>query len=275
MGLQRVAKAQNDNGKRFRIDHGELAKFLRQYGDDDIHLNFYVDAETSDNTSTKVMGKITKYLTNKGYGFISATDGNSYFFHNNEIINKKHLCNPHEDRYPHPTTPEFQKRLLGKVVTFKVVNTEDDKTRAEEVSLELGARSLDRFYRLRREPFLEMLASHDYNVVRCSPSHHPGKAKSIDVQICLDASWELADEDTFVLLSDDAIFSDLVVRLREADIEVVLATFDLPSSAALRDVVQKEGGRVVLLDDYLDELEFVFDSDYSDEYEKEELLQQA
>ena len=118
-----------------------------------------------------------------------------------------------------------------------------------------------------------MLATHGYNIVRCRPSHNSGKAKSIDVQIVLDASWEIADEDTFVLLSDDVIFAELIIRLRDADTNVVLVTFDSPSSQELRDITQAEGGQVVLLDDHLDELELVFNQDYSDEYE--EALQEA
>ena len=154
---------------------------------------------------------------------------------------------------------------MGKVVTFNPTTNEDGRTKAEEVKLEFGARSLDQFYRLRREPFLEMLEDHGYHIVRCRPSGHSGKAKSVDVGICLDASWELADGDTLVLLSDDPIFSDLVIRLCETDIKVILTIFDTDSSDELREVVLGHGGKVVLLNDHLDDLELVFEDDYEDE----------
>jgi uncharacterized LabA/DUF88 family protein len=270
LGLQRVAQDRNRNHgqshSRFRIDHGELAEFLTRLStthlenEEDLSLNFYTDNEKSDGTS-KVMGRVVKYFSTKGYGFISATDSNSYFFHNNDVINKRALCEGREDRYPHPTSHEFQKRIVGKVVTFEPATSEDDKTRAEEVRIELGTRSLDQFYRLRREPFLEMLADHGYQIIRCKPSYHSGKAKSIDVKICIDASWDLEEDDTFILLSDDPIFSELVTRLLDADINVILATFETSNSEKLRNIISEKGGKVVLLDEHLDELELEFEND--------------
>ena len=285
-GLQRIAqdrnKDRNQPHSRFRIDHGELAEFLTGLStthlgnEEDLSLNFYTDNEKTNNGS-KAMGKVVKFFSAKGYGFISATDGNSYFFHNNEVINKRALCEGREERYPHPTSQDFQKRIIGKVVTFNPTTSEDDRTRAEEVRIELGARSLDQFYRLRREPFLEMLADHGYQIVRCRPSYHSGKAKSIDVKICMDASWDLADEDTFILLSDDPIFSDLVTKLTDSDINVILVTFNTPGSEELRNVISEQGGRVVLLNDYLNDLELVFEDDYDEDIlqENEVALQEV
>jgi len=283
LGLQKVAQDRNkkhgQSRSRFRIDHGELADFLTRLsgpsaeGEDDYSLNFYIDSEKSGSNS-QVMGRVAKYFSEKGYRFLAATDGNSYFFHHNEVVNKKLLCEGREDRYPHPTSYDFQKRIMGKVVTFNPATNEDGQTKAEEVRLEFGSRVLDQFYRLRREPFLEMLEDHGYDIIRCRPSHYSGKAKSIDVTICLDASWDLADDDTLVLLSDDPIYSDLTARLRDSDINVTLVTFDTPGSEELRNVVLKHGGKVVLLDDYLNGLELVFEDDEDDAPQEAEIVLQ-
>lgn len=287
LGLQRVAQDRNKNQNqvqsRFRIDHGELADFLTNLStthlanEEDLSLNFYTDNEKSDDNDDKVMGRVVKYFSTKGYGFISATDGNSYFFHHNEVINKRALCDSNEDRYPHPTSREFQKRIMGKIVTFEPATGEDDKTRAEEVKIELGSRSLDQFYRLRREPFLEMLADHGYQIIRCHPSYHSGKAKSIDVKICLDASWDLGDDDTLILLSDDPIFTELTARLLEAEINVILVTFETSHSEKLRKTVTENGGRVVILDEHLETLELEFENyeEASSEELAERPLQEA
>ena len=171
-------------------------------------------------------------------------------------------------RYPHPTTQEFQKRIIGKVVTFEPATNEDGRSKAEGVRLEFGPRVLDQFYRLRREPFLEMLEDHGYHIIRSRPSHHSGKAKSIDVKICLDASWDLADDDTLVLLSDDPIFSDLASRLIDSDIKVILITFDGSHSEELRNTISEKRGKVVLLDEHLDNLELEFEN-YDEELSEE------
>lgn len=281
LGLQHIAQERNKNfnyHSRFRIDHGELAEFLVQLSsthlenEEDLSINFYTDNEKS-NDGSKIMGKVVKYFSNKGYGFISATDGNSYFFHNNELVNKKILCEGKEDRYPHPTSQDFQKRILGKIVTFEPEVIEEDKTRAADVRIELGERSLDRFYRLRREPFLEMLSEYGYQIIRCRPSFHSGKAKSIDVKICLDASWDLESNDTLVLLSDDPVFEELAIRMLGAGINLVLVTFETNNSEKLRNTVLESGGKVVLLDHHLDDLELGFA--YDDKPEDEAALNRA
>jgi len=281
-GLQRAARDRNkgiQNGphSRFRIDHQALGEFLADpsgWNEDshkespEVDLRFYTDSMKVE--TDQVMGRVTNYFGNKGYGFISATDGNSYFFHNNEITNKRSLCLAREDRYPHPTSREFQTRIVGAVVTFEpITNSDDNRTRAEEVRIEAGARALDQYYRLRREPFLEMLVDSGYAIVRTMPSQVSGKSKSIDVRICLDASWELEGDDNFILLSDDPIFTELAFRLLTANINVTLVTFKTSRSEELRNSIIDNKGKVIFLEDHLDDLELAFEDDYDDETDDE------
>jgi uncharacterized LabA/DUF88 family protein len=247
LGLQKVAQTRNKNSRESKNKS----------------VRFYTDSAKVDEES-RLMGRVVKYFGPKGYGFISATDGNSYFFHNNEITNKHALCNANEDRYPHPTSREFQNRILKKVVTLDPAVNEDGRSKAEEVRLEFGAQSLDRFYRLRREPFLEMLADSGYEIVRCRPSYNTGKAKSIDCRIYLDALSELDEDDTLIILTDDPIFCDLVDKLRSFDVHVTVVTFDTPSSEELRNTTKNSGGQVLLLNDYLDDLELGYEDEDED-----------
>ncbi len=272
LGLQKVAQNRKDGNSRFRIDHELLAEFLLEQAGVDLEtkvadwpLRFYTDNQKVTDEDSRIMGKVVKYFGAKGYGFIAATDGNSYFFHNNEVLNKRALCDANEDRYPHPTSRDFQSRILNKVVTFDPAQNDDGRSKAEEVRLEFGSRALDRFYRLRREPFLEMLEDSGYQVVRCRPSKTSGKAKSIDCKIYLDALCDLEEEDRLVLLSDDPVFCELVIKLASFKIKVILATFDTAHSEELRDAVKNSGGQTVLLDEHLNELELAYEEEEASE----------
>ena len=110
-GLLKAAKSRNREEKqRFRIDHDRLAEFLTDevvLGDEENaqslatekFLRYYVDqASTKTDEPNRKLGKVNKYFAAKGYGFITTTDGESYFFHNNEVLNKKALCESRETR---------------------------------------------------------------------------------------------------------------------------------------------------------------------------------
>lgn len=259
-GLQKIARIQNNEKQgRVRIDYCSLAELLAESESlNKVSLRFYTDDSPSNNEG-RPMGKIFKFFPNKGYGFVMGTDGNSYFFHHNEIVNKRTLCNKGENRYPHPSSQEFKNYILNKVVTFNAVSMEDSKFRAEDVCLELSEKSLDRFYQLRREPFLQMLEESGYKLVRCRPSKSGGKSKSVDCRIILDALCELDEKDKFILLSDDPIFIDLIKVLTATGTKVVIATFKVSRSDEIREVVEKAGGEVVLLDDHLDSIKLEYD----------------
>lgn len=277
LGLQKTAQQSNicDRKKRFRIDHHQLAKFLiKNESNEDISLRYYTDEVQLDLNDFRAMGKITKYFANKGYGFITGTDGKSYFFHQNEIINKKVLSNnndysnAHGVRYPHPSSLEFRDKLLNKIVSFAPVvnmdnhtNNDEERLKAEELRLELNGKALDKYYQLRREPFLQMLEESGYQIIRCRSFRHSGKSKSVDCRIYLDALCELeSDEDSFTLLSDDPIFIDLVIRLLNDNIKVTVATFKISRSSEICQATLKAGGKVVFLDDQIQDMQLEFEN---------------
>lgn len=268
-GLQKLAQVRTgEKRNRIRIDYCQLAELLAKPESlSKVSLRFYTDDPIM-TAEGRPMGKIFKFFSNKGYGFINGTDGNSYFFHHNEIVNKRAVCERNENRYPHPSSLEFRNNLLNKIVSFNAVCTEDNKFRAEEVRLELTEKLLDRFYQLRREPFLQMLEESGYKLVRCRPSKNGGKSKSIDCKILLDALCELNENDKFILLSDDPIYIDLIKLLIETGTKVTLATFKVSRIAdELREVVEKAGGEVLLLDEILDSIKLEYDDLDNDDLE--------
>ena len=205
---------------------------------------------------------MNKYFAAKGYGFITTTDGESYFFHNNEVLNKKALCESRETRYPRPTSKEFGNRILNKIVSFEVVE-EEGKTRAEAVRLEFSKRVLDRYFALRRQPFLEMLQDNGYDVVDCRADD---SVSGVFSRICIDALCELEEGDSFILISESVIFVELLERLEDFGISTTLLTFKGNKSESLREELGDT--RVLFLDDFLDDLELCFE-------EEEELSQEV
>src|SRR5690606_15212053 len=75
------------NGRpRLRIDYERLADLLRessaQSGDNgNILLNYYTERMRPLPDGQTLMGKVNKYWPERTWGFITATDGKSYFFH--------------------------------------------------------------------------------------------------------------------------------------------------------------------------------------------------
>ena len=267
-GLLRATKSRKREEKqRFRIDHDRLAEFLTNevvLGDEENaqslatekFLRYYVDqASLKTDEPNRKLGKVNKYFAAKGYGFIVTTDGSSYFFHNNEILNKKALCEGRETRFPRPTSGEFGSRILNKIVSFEVVE-EDGKTRAEAIRLEFSKRVLDRYFALRRQPFLEMLQDNGYEVIKCLSGDNDSGVFS---RICIDALCELEEGDSFILISESVIFSELLYRLDDFGINTTLLTFRGSESEALRN--ELEDTRVLFLDDFLDDLELCFDDE--------------
>lgn len=270
LGLQKIAKARKSND-RFRIDYELLAHFLLESVTyPDATLNFYTDNQKLDNiTPERSLGRITKYFSDKGYGFISTTDGGSYFFHNNDITNKRVLCNTDESRYPHPTSDEFRKRVLNKIVSYTPTLGEDGRTKAEDIKLEFSSKTIDRFYSLRREPFLEMLSESGFNVIRCRPSQVPGKSKGIDIKITIDAMAGLSNEDNLILLTDDPIYCDLIYALEDYDISTTLITFKTSRSQELIEAASKSG-MVLFLEDNLENLELQYEDEDEDDHSDEQ-----
>jgi uncharacterized LabA/DUF88 family protein len=269
-GLQKLAqsRAANEKQTRFRIDHQRLADLLAQPEPlSKVSLRFYTDDQKIED-NVRPMGRIFKYFPNKGYGFISGTDGRSYFFHHNELVNKKALCDGNEDRYPHPASQEFKDRTSGRVVTFNAVVGEDNRFKAEEIRFELAGKALDRYYQLRREPFFQMLEESGYKLVRCRQSRHASKSKNVDGRIILDALVELEDGDHLVLLSDDPIYTDLIEKLLSRGVKVTVATFKVSRSEEIREAVtslaKNPGGNVLLLDDHLDDIQLEYE-DFDEE----------
>jgi len=268
-GLQKFAQSRSDERRnRFKIDHLRLAELLAHPETlDKVSLRFYTDDQKSDKDDGRPMGRINKFFSNKGFGFIIGTDSRSYFFHHNEIVNKKVLCEDNDNRYPHPSSNDFRDRIFNKIVTFNIVKNEDGRFKAEEVRLETNNKSLDRYYQLRREPFLRMLEESDYKLVRCRASKHGGKSKSIDCRIILDALSELEENDKFVLLSDDPIFIDLILKLKDKNIKVTVATFKISRSDEICDAVEKVGGQILFLDDHLDDIQLEYEDFENDSNE--------
>jgi uncharacterized LabA/DUF88 family protein len=251
---------ENTGKPRIRIDFAKFADLLADPLDrfhEDLILNYYTSQRKVDADDEVTMGRVNKYWHDRGYGFIGGADGKSYFFHNKDVINKRDLRVRREDRYPHPTTPAFSKRIIRKVVSFKAIENEE-KLKAIDVRVEKGG-AVDRYYRLRREPFLQMLADTGYNIVRCHGStYQKGKDKNVDCRIYFDAMRELQDgEDRLVLVSDDPVFTDLVSGLQEDEVITTVAVFEGKSSEALRKLTDS----VLILDDYLSEIEFEYDSE--------------
>jgi len=273
-GLQKLAqsRATNEQQTRFRVDHQRLADLLAQPTlVSKVSLRFYTDDQKIEDRN-RPMGRVSKYFPNKGYGFISGTDGRSYFFHHNELVNKKVLCDGNEDRYPHPASQEFKDRVCSRVVTFNAVAGEDNRFKAEEIRFELAGKALDRYYQLRREPFLQMLEESGYKIVRCRQSRHGSKSKNVDGKIILDALTELeaGDADHLVLLSDDPIYIDLIEKLLNRGVRVTVATFKVSRSEEIREAVSKKpGGNVLLLDDHLDDIQLEYE-DFDEEEDSQE-----
>lgn len=266
--LQNTGKElpENCGRPRLRVDFAKLAKLLSETSTSsashEILLNYYTDS-LPPNEADQSMGRVSQYWPNRGWGFIAAPDGKSYFFHNQDVVNKRDLRLSSEDRFPHPSHPEFAKRIRSQVVSFTPTDNEG-KLKAENVRLEQGA-AVDKYFRLRREPFLSMLGESGYNIVRCKPSQPITKAKdkSVDCRIVLDAVRELQDsQDRFVLVSDDLVFTELLRSLHEDEIPITLVAFQ--SRAA--DELGKLADRVVILDDRLDEIQL----EYEDQGETED-----
>jgi len=262
-------KAQNSShdmelsGKpRIRIDYSKFADLLSDRltcssDCDDVILNYYTNQRKVDVNDDLIMGRINKYWHERGYGFIGGVDGESYFFHNRDITNKRDLRSAREDRYPHPTTSAFTKCIIRKVVSFRPVENEE-KLKAVEVKIEKGG-GIDRYYSLRREPFLKMLSDTGYNIIRChSNGHQKGKDKKVDCRIYYDAMRELQDsEDHLILVSDDLVFDDLICGLQEDEVTTTIAVFEGKSSKSIRDLTDN----ILIIDDYLSEIEFEYDSE--------------
>ena len=262
-GLQKVAQTRNGARRaRFRVDHHRLAELLAQPDSvETVSLRFYTDDQKLESTTERPTGRVVKYFANKGYGFISGTDGHSYFFHHNEVVNKKALCGNREDRYPHPLSQDFRDRIIGKVVTFNPLPNEDGRFKADGVTVELSEKAVDRYYQLRRMPFLQMLEDNGYKLVRCRQSHYPGKSKSIDCRITLDALCELESGDRFVLLSDDPVFIDLAEKLLARGIKITIATFKVSRSNEISEAIAKLGGQLVFLDEHLEDIQLEYPED--------------
>lgn len=255
--LQSVDKDTADvtENPRLRVDFSRLADLLSHPAgkktEDEVFLNYYTDFLKPDPLERGSMGRVSKYWGERGWGFIAGTDGKSYFFHNQDIVNRRDLRIGAEDRYPHPSSKQFEDRILGKIVSFNPTENEG-RSKADSVRIEQGS-SVEKYFRLRREPFLAMLQETGYNIVRCEPTYQITKAKdkSVDCSIYFDALRELHDEtDTFVLVSDDSVFAKLVQGLREDGIQVVLVAFKSKATESLG----KLADRVVFLDERLDEI---------------------
>jgi len=271
-GLQKVAQTMRSEERRprFRIDHQRLAEVLAKPDTPNtVSLRFYTDDPIISDDKQRPMGKVVKYFGNKGYGFIVGVDGQSYFFHHNEITNKRNLCAGREDRYPHPLSQDFRERILNKIVSFNPLPNVDGRLKAEVVTVELSEKAIDKYYQLRRQPFLEMLEDSGYKLVRCRSPHYPGKSKSIDCRITLDAICEMEKGDRLVLVSDDPVFIEMAEKLLAKGISVTIVVFKVARSSEIIDVIQKLGGSLLFLDDYLSEIELQFDEDEEVELEQE------
>lgn len=243
---------------RLRIDYTKLANLLADPLDhfhEDVILNYYTTQQKTD--SDKLMGRVAKYWPERGYGFISGVNGISYFFHNRDIVNKRELRIKREERYPHPTSREFLKRIKGKIVTFDAEENEG-KHRALDVHIERG-NAVDKFYQLRKEPFLAMLEGAGYSIIRChGTSSRKGKDKDVGCRIYYDAMRELQDsEDRLVLVSDDPVFSDLISGLQEDEVRTIVAAFDSRRSEELAS----NADDMLSLDSHLDDIQFEYDAE--------------
>lgn len=254
-GLQKLA--QSRGGERLKVDHLRLAELLAQPEDlSKVSLRFYVDDHTLDENKHQSLGRITKYFSNKGYGFITGTDGNSHFFHHNQLLNKKSLYDYRQ------SNSELGKILLDQIVTYSAIS-EDNRFRAENVRLHLSGKVVEHFYQLRREPFLKMLEETGYKLVRCRPSRYSDK--SVSCHIMLDAIYELDSGDHLILLSDDPIYSGLIEKLSGSGIKITVATFKISHSEEIQQSVQKIDGKILLLDEHIDEVQLSYDDFEDDE----------
>ena len=72
---------------RLRIDFESLGVLLAKpssIDDKSLRLNYYADALIPSDNDRKV-GRVNKYWHDRGWGFIAAPDGESYFFHHQDI----------------------------------------------------------------------------------------------------------------------------------------------------------------------------------------------
>jgi uncharacterized LabA/DUF88 family protein len=226
--------------------------------DEDVLLYYYADALIPSAEDGRLMGRVNKYWPDRGWGFIAATDGNSYFFRHQDISNKKELRFAKEKRSPKPSTNEFMTRLRGKIVSFLQVD-DDGKTKAEDIHLEQGI-NIERYYQLRREPFLKMLEDSGYELVRCPlpKGHTQSKSKSIDCMIYYDALRELQDDqDSFVLVSDDSVFITLLRGLDEDGVKTTVAGFKNSGIVTLAQNAES----MLVLDNHLHDLQYDYEED--------------
>lgn len=251
---------ESSGNPRLRVDFAKLADFLAAPADrknrEDVLLHYYIDFPKPDASDRAMMGRVYSYFSDRGWGFISGIDGKSYFFHNQDLLNRRDLRIGTEERYPHPSTPEFRNRLIGKIVSFSP-GENDGKSKADAVRIEQGP-AIDKFFRLRREPFLTMLQDTGYKIIRCESVQPLSKAKdkSVDCEIYFDAMREVHDEnDRFILVSDDPVFTRLIRGLREDGIEVSLIAFKSRGSEEL----SKHVDRRIFLDDKLEEIQLEYD----------------
>jgi uncharacterized LabA/DUF88 family protein len=266
--LRSKALSMQDDGKelpesggkpRLRIDFERFAELLSDPYDlqhEDVILNYYTDEIKIDDE--KIIGRVTKYWSDRGYGFIAGVDGTSFFFHNKDVLNKGLLRKSGEKKYPHPSSHEFANRIRGKVVSFKIVEGEDaNNEKAVSIYIEKGS-VVDKFYELRREPFLAMLEETGYTIARCTSGGScecKGKNKIVDCRIYLDAMRELAEEeDRLVLVSDDHVFKDLIEALQEDGILTTVALF----RGKDEDLLCETANNFIMIDDHLSSIQFEY-----------------
>lgn len=236
---QRGSDLPENFGKpRLRLDYLKLAELLSDpFSPSEVTLRYYTD-QKSPALSDREMGKVVSYKPDEGVGYIAGARGGRYVFHISDVSGR------------------FSDKLYKQVVTFEV--DDDDENRAVALA-KVGTNQVDKYYRLRRESYFEMLDESGYEVIRCRPSRNPqhkGKAKSVDCRIYYDAMDFLSEEDDqLVLLSDDPNFGHLIEGLSGYGVKIVLVTFDTAASKELREITLATGGEVLLLDRHLDEVQ--------------------
>lgn len=255
---QRLPK--NMGRPRLRIDFERLAILLAKpldIDDEGLLLNYYVN-DLIPAEAGRELGRVNKYWHDRGYGFIASPGGESYFFHHQDITNKGKLRDPQTKKSPSPQSQDFSSRLRGTIVSFHATEN-DDKQRAEDIRLEEGD-AVERYYQLRKEPFLAMLDESGYDLVRCpvTPNQGQGKAKSVDCMIYYDALRELQDEeDRLVLVSDDPVFETLLTGLEEDGVVATVAAF----KGDKLETLAESAADILVLDSHLDEIQLTYNAE--------------